>query len=214
MLPSLQGLRLESSLPMQASGGATALEVLLEPCQDCAAGSSGGPHATCAGCHPAPSQPPLPLHPDTAVFPFLQPRACSQAPRLSCVPQGVQWYTYSPETHMVVLGFGSSGAKLQVRGKRANAPLGAHPEAALQGWLGSTECWETSFCSCLEVLLHAVVGPQNGPCLPLSPSPRCACLAAACAASMHRRSRLLSCAPCPRPWWPACRPSSSARQAH
>ncbi|EFN57382.1 hypothetical protein CHLNCDRAFT_142780 [Chlorella variabilis] len=27
--------------------------------------------------------------------------------------QGVQWYTYSPETHMVVLGFGSSGAKLQ-----------------------------------------------------------------------------------------------------
>ncbi|KAL4448111.1 hypothetical protein ABPG75_005330 [Micractinium tetrahymenae] len=27
--------------------------------------------------------------------------------------QGVQWYTYSPETHMVVMGFGSSGAKLQ-----------------------------------------------------------------------------------------------------
>ncbi|KAL4859773.1 Arabinosyltransferase RRA3 [Chlorella vulgaris] len=27
--------------------------------------------------------------------------------------EGVQWYRYSPETHMVVLGFGSSGAKLQ-----------------------------------------------------------------------------------------------------
>ena len=47
----------------------------------------------------------------------LPPAAC-QALRLEghvAVP-GVQWYAYSPQTHMVVLGFGSSGAKLQVGG--------------------------------------------------------------------------------------------------
>jgi hypothetical protein len=114
-----------------------------------------------------------------------------QALRLdSTVPlHGVQWYTYSPETHMVVLGFGSSGAKLQV-GVYAAPALPAARGAAAAG------CADPEIDPLESIPLTAsLLAPCHHPVCPLP-------ALSACPACRH-----IPLPPC------ACRPSSSARRA-
>lgn len=188
---------------------------------------------------PAHQRRPLPLAPGRAARrPSLRsthapaPALPVSLPPTPGVLQGVQWYTYSPETHMVVLGFGSSGAKLQVSGGRAKA--GGRCSARGRPWawpgpanLGATMCCAASPPPRLQTRLARL--------LMLAAPATCRMTRSASRAGQHRRARgawaglqralqrssrrpcaLTSPAvrPAAPPWHTLPdRPSSSARQA-
>ena len=97
-----------------------------------------------------------------------------------CGLQGVQWYTYSPETSMAILGFGSSGAKLQVRGcgraGSAGRPAGraACTSASGMPFLAPTICnCQPSPCStpppAAQAIQFSKAGTLRLPLLDLTP---------------------------------------------